>query len=110
MRLILSLVLPIIGLASLHAGNVIFIHPNGAGVAAWQAARMISKGPDGELAWDCLPQIAIYRGHLKDNLTSSSNGGATVHAYGVKVPAAAFGTGDSSDAPPVSAGGEPHKR
>jgi len=103
----LLLVLSIAGLASLHAGNVIFIHPDGAGVAPWQAARMISKGPDGELAWDRLPAIAIYRGHLKDNLTSTSNGGATVHAYGVKVPAAAFGTGDSADAPPVSAGGEP---
>lgn len=106
-RMRLILVLSIISLASLHAGNVIFIHPDGAGVAPWQAARMISKGPDGELAWDRLPAIAIYRGHLKDNLTSSSNGGATVHAYGVKVPAAAFGTGDSADAPPVSAGGEP---
>jgi len=107
MRHILTLVLSILGLASLHAGSVIFIHPDGAGVAAWQAARMISKGPDGELAWDRLPQVAIYRGHLKDNLTSTSNGGATVHAYGVKVPSAAFGTGDSPDAPPVSAGGEP---
>jgi len=101
------LVLSFLSLASLHAGSVIFIHPDGAGVAAWQAARMLSRGPDGELAWDRLPQVAIYRGHLKDNLTSTSNGGATVHAYGVKVPAAAFGTGDSTDAPPVSAGGQP---
>jgi alkaline phosphatase len=107
MRFFLWIFCSFLAASSLFAGSVIFIHPDGASVAGWQAARMISKGPDGELAWDRLPEIAIYRGHLKDNLTSTSNGGATVHAYGVKVAAASFGTGDSADSPPVSAGGEP---
>lgn len=107
MRIVLGLLCFISASSSLFSGSVIFIHPDGASVAGWQAARMISKGPDGELAWDRLPEIAIYRGHMKDNLTATSNGGATVHAYGVKVVASSFGTGDLDNSPPVSAGGEP---
>ena len=93
-------------LAAAHAANVVFIHPDGAGVAHWQAARSLKAGPDGALNWDRLPEIALYRGHMKDNLTGTSNGGATVHAYGVKVPASAFGSDGVSANPPVSAGGK----
>ena len=93
-------------LTAAHASNVIFIHPDGAGVAHWQAARFLKAGPDGRLHWDRLPDIAIYRGHMKDNLTGTSNGGATVHAYGVKVPASAFGSDGVSANPPISAGGK----
>ncbi len=89
------------------ATNVIFIHPDGAGVAHWQAARFIKAGPDGQLNWDRLTEIAIYRGHMKNNLTATSNGGATVHAYGTKVPTNAFGSDGISANPPVSAGGKP---
>lgn len=67
------------------AGNVIFIHPDGTGVNHWNAARMYWKGPDGLLAWDGLPEMAVYRGHLADRLTATSNGGATAHAFGFKV-------------------------
>lgn len=90
---------------SAHAGNVIFIHPDGAGVSHWQAARFYLAGPDGELNWDKLPAVAIYRGHLSDSLTASSNGGATTHAYGKKFPLGAFGTDGSSSERPVSASG-----
>ncbi|GAB4164708.1 MAG: alkaline phosphatase [Terrimicrobiaceae bacterium] len=93
-------------LATAHAGNVIFIHPDGAGVASWQAARFFLVGPDGDLNWDRLPYVAVYRGHNADNLTSTSNGGATIHAYGVKAPRAGFGSDGQSAAPLVSAGGE----
>lgn len=93
-------------LSASYATNVIFIHPDGAGVAHWQAARFVKTGPDGELHWDRLPEIAIYRGHMTDNLTATSNGGATIHAYGVKVPAKAFGSDGVSANPPVSAGGK----
>lgn len=72
-------------------GSVIFIHPDGASSATWAAARALHVGPDGELEWDRLPNVAVYRGHLADSLTATSNGGATVHAYGVKVDHDAFG-------------------
>lgn len=66
-------------------GNVIFIHPDGTGLNHWNGARMYGKGPDGLLAWDRLPEMAVYRGHMADQLTATSNGGATVHAFGFKV-------------------------
>lgn len=100
------LLLLAVSFSTAHATNVIFIHPDGAGVAHWQAARFLKTGPDGELNWDRLPEIAIYRGHMKNNLTATSNGGATVHAYGVKVSANAFGSDGVSANPPVSAGGK----
>jgi alkaline phosphatase len=68
---------------------------------------MLQVGPDGDLHWDRLPHVGVYRGHLTDNLTGTSNAGATTHAYGVKVPAASFGSDGTSPAPPTSAGGEP---
>jgi len=72
-------------------GPVIFIHPDGTGSPAWAAARAFAVGPDGDLAWDRLPHLALYRGHLLDSLTGTSNGGGTVHAYGVKVASDAYG-------------------
>lgn len=73
------------------AGNVIFFHPDGTGVNHWLAARVHTVGPDGELNWDRLPGIGVYTGHMADRLTGTSHGGATVHAYGVKVQADSFG-------------------
>jgi alkaline phosphatase len=87
------------------ANSVIFLHPDGAGVAAWNAVRMLEAGPDGELNWDRLPAIAIYRGHMMDNLTATSNGGATAHAYGIKPPAASFGADPETGRPLTSASG-----
>jgi len=72
-------------------GSVIFFHPDGTSAATWAAARALYVGPDDDLHWDKLPAMAVYRGHMKDRLTATSNGGATVHAYGVKVKAGAFG-------------------
>lgn len=72
-------------------GNVIFFHPDGTGANHWQAARIAFAGPDGELHWDRLPGIGIYTGHMADRVTGTSHGGATVHAYGVKVQADSFG-------------------
>ena len=70
---------------SYETGNVIFFHPDGSGLNHWNAARMYWYGPDGALNWDQLPEIAIYRGHMTDRLVGTSNGGATVHAFGYKV-------------------------
>ena len=88
------------------ASNVIFIHPDGAGVANWQAARFYWADPDAELNWDRIPHIAVYRGHMADSLSATSNGGATSHAYGIKVPSSAFGTDGKSTSRPTAANGE----
>ena len=72
-------------------GSAIFFHPDGMGVNTWGAVRMMTVGPDGRLNWDELPYMAVYTGHMKDRLTSTSHGGATTHAYGVKVLADSYG-------------------
>ena len=87
-------------------GSAIFFHADGTGVAHWQMARFLLAGPDGEIHWDKLPNVAVYRGHAEDTLTPSSNAGATMHAYGVKAPYEAYGT-DAEGARPVSPAGEP---
>ena len=71
--------------------SVIFVHPDGAGASAWSAARMLYASPDGQLNWDRLPQVAVYREHVADSVTSTSNAGGTVHAFGVKVAASSYG-------------------
>ena len=71
--------------------GVIFFHPDGMGVNYWTALRLVEVGPDGWLNWDELPHMAVYTGHMSDALTATSNGAATVHAYGVKVQASSYG-------------------
>ncbi len=66
-------------------GNSVFIHPDGTALNHWHAGRIYWEGPDGSLEYDKLPEIAVYRGHMSDRLTGTSNGGATTHAFGVKV-------------------------
>jgi alkaline phosphatase len=72
-------------------GNVIFFHPDGTGLNHWNAGRMYWEGPDGTLNWDTLDELAVYRGHLLNQLASTSNGGATAHAFGYKVLDTSFG-------------------
>jgi alkaline phosphatase len=60
-------------------------------VAHWDAVRLVNVGPDGHLAWDRLPHVAIYRAHPRGSLRMSSNAGATIHAYGVKASRKSFG-------------------
>ncbi|WP_290664728.1 MULTISPECIES: hypothetical protein [Ignavibacterium] len=64
--------------------NVIFIHPDGTGLADWNALRILKVGPDNDLNWDKMNSIGLYQGHLRNGVTASSNAGATIHAYGVK--------------------------
>ncbi len=74
-------------------GNVVFLHPDGSGPNHWQAARSYWYGPDAVSPWDRLSELAVYRGHMADQLVGTSNGGATVHAFGFKVNGAgSFGT------------------
>jgi glycerophosphoryl diester phosphodiesterase len=65
-------------------GNVIFIHPDGTSPSHYAAARFASEGTDGRLNWDNMTDAGVYLGHLDDSVVSTSNGGAVVHAYGVK--------------------------
>ncbi len=84
-------------------GNVIFFHPDGSGLNHWAAARLYFKGPDGLLNWDRLRYMAVYRGHMNNILTGTSNGGATTHAFGYKVDGlGSFGKdGDGNLNPPT---------
>jgi len=86
-------------------GSAIFVHPDGAGVSAWGAARVFSVGPDGTLAWDRLEHLGIYKGHMKNSVGATSHGGATSHAFGVKVAWDSYGM-DGTD-PVVSLSGKP---
>jgi len=72
-------------------GNVIFIHPDGTGLSDWNALRILKVGPDNNLNWDKMSSMALYQGHIRNKLTSSSNAGATIHAYGVKADFDDFG-------------------
>lgn len=87
-------------------GSVIFIHPDGTGPNHWGAARMLHYGPDGSLNWDKLSGLMIYRGHMRDQLTGTSNAGAVTHAMGVKVQASSFGL-DPNGQPVVARSGKP---
>lgn len=96
MRKLLSLIIALLSIqlfaqTELPTGNVIFIHPDGTGLASWNATRILYKGPDGMLNWDRMTNVGFYRSHMTDVLTSSSHSGATVHAYGVKVKQDSYG-------------------
>jgi alkaline phosphatase len=72
-------------------GNVIFMHPDGVGLAGWNAMRILYYGPDSTCNWDMMPHIGLYRSHLRNSLGASSNAGAVIHAYGVKADYNSFG-------------------
>lgn len=79
-------------------GNMIFIHPDGADAAMWEVARAYWYGPDAVSQWDQLDVAVPYRGHASDILTTSSNGGATTHAFGFKTDAPdSFGTDSGAE-------------
>jgi alkaline phosphatase len=87
------------------SGNVIFFHPDGAGLNSWGAARILHAGPDGLLNWDRMSHMAKYRGHMKDSLVGTSHGGAVVHATGVKVHQDSFGMLEDGTTPVLSRNG-----
>jgi alkaline phosphatase len=82
------------GSAVKPAGSVVFLHPDGAGLSAWEAYRYLAVGPDGRTNYDRLPEMATYHGHMSNALTATSNGGATAHALGVRVGSDSFGNDD----------------
>lgn len=89
----------------IKTGNVIFIHPDGTGANTWNALRAIKVGPDSMLNWDYMDHMGVYRGHQRDVLGTSSNAGATAHAYGVKVKYHDYGI--HPDHPITSLSGKP---
>lgn len=78
-------------MATPAALSAIFLHPDGMGANTWSATRLMQVGPDGRLAWDALPRLAIYVGPSLDSVNQSSNGGATTHAYGVRATLDSYG-------------------
>jgi alkaline phosphatase len=76
--------------------SAIFLHPDGMGANTWMATRLMHVGPDGRLAWDQLPQVAIYVGPTSDSVNQSSNAGATTHAYGVRAKLDSYGAIDGA--------------
>lgn len=86
------------------ARSAIFLHPDGMGANTWNALRLSEVGPDGRLAWDALPQVAIYVGPMLDSVNASSNGGATTHAYGVRAALDSYGSLDGGGVPMAASG------
>jgi alkaline phosphatase len=79
-------------------GNgAIFFHPDGTSAGHWDAMRILNYGPDGLSNWDQLDALAPYRGHLKDEITGTSNAGAVIHATGTLAHAASFGLDEENN-------------
>ncbi|MBD3402831.1 alkaline phosphatase [candidate division GN15 bacterium] len=75
----------------IDTGSVVFIHPDGTGGSMWQAHRVYRYGPDSVCHWDRMERMGLYRSHVLNSTNSSSHGGATIHAYGIKVPFDTYG-------------------
>lgn len=89
--IVLILSIKFTALPQSQTGNVIFIHPDGTSLSDWNALRILTAGPDSTVNWDRMSGIGLYQGHIRDRVSSSSNAGATVHAYGVKADYHDFG-------------------
>jgi alkaline phosphatase len=86
-------------------GNgAIFFHPDGTSAGHWDAMRLLHYGPDGSSNWDRMPRMAAYRGHLTDQLSSTSNAGASIHATGTPTWSGSFGQ-DENGAKLIAADG-----
>ncbi len=71
--------------------SVIFIHPDGTTPSHFAAGRFASVGPDGRLNWDEMTNAGVYLGHMDDSIVATSNGGAVVHAFGIKSFTGSYG-------------------
>lgn len=91
---------------SSKTGSVIFFHPDGMSLTHWDVVRLSKVGPDGFLEWDKMTDMAVYRSHTKKYLGATSQAGATIHAYGVKVGIHSFGRDNGE--PFLSASGKPY--
>ncbi|AFZ45597.1 Alkaline phosphatase [Halothece sp. PCC 7418] len=78
-------------------GNVIFIHPDGTSPSHYAAARFATVGTDGRLNWDNMTDAGVYLGHMDDRVVGTSNGGAVVHAYGIKSFSGSYGLDENGN-------------
>ncbi|MGC9524960.1 MAG: alkaline phosphatase [Limnospira sp.] len=79
------------------SNSVIFIHPDGTSPSHFAAGRFVQEGPDGRLNWDEMTKAGVYLGHMKDQIVGTSNGGAVVHAMGVKPFAGSYGLDENGE-------------
>ncbi len=87
-------------------GSVIFIHPDGMSLTHWDAVRLIHAGYEGRLNFDRFSNTAVYRGTIRNQVTATSNAGATIHAFGVKTGKDSFGMDDGKTV--LSKSGKPY--
>lgn len=92
--LLAALLLNTVALPAVAQRNAIFIHPDGMGANTWMGVRLLQVGPDGRLAVDRMDSAAAYVGPMLNNVTASSNGGATSHAWGIRADTESYGTLD----------------
>ncbi|MBD3299673.1 MAG: alkaline phosphatase, partial [candidate division Zixibacteria bacterium] len=109
LTVLLTLILGLFAHSDVHSqstptGNVIFMHPDGSGGNMWLAHRIYRYGPDSISYWDRMDRMGLYRSHVLNSTNSSSHGGATIHAYGVKVPFDTYG--NASEKPVTSRSGK----
>lgn len=104
LALAVSLPFCAVSAAQPNAGSAIFLHPDGMGANTWAATRLMQVGPDGRLAWDRLPRLAIYVGPMTDSVNASSNGGATTHAYGIRAWLDSYGWVEKGQVPVAASG------
>ena len=83
--------------ATASTGNVIFFHPDGTSPSHFAAARFATVGTDGRLNWDNMSEASVYLGHMDDRIVGTSNGGAVVHAMGVKPFAGSYGLDENGN-------------
>jgi alkaline phosphatase len=107
-RLLAALLIGSVGIAHSESAphSAIFLHPDGMGANTWMALRLKDVGPDGRLAWDRLPHVALYVGPMLDAVNASSNGGATTHAYGIRARLDSYGSVSADGARPIAASGK----
>ena len=80
-----------------ETGNVIFLHPDGTSPSHYAAARFATVGTDGRLNWDNMSNAGVYLGHMDDTIVGTSNGGAVVHAYGIKSFSGSYGLDENGN-------------
>jgi glycerophosphoryl diester phosphodiesterase len=83
--------------ATESTGNVIFFHPDGTSPSHFAAARFATVGTDGRLNWDNMSEASVYLGHMDDRVVGTSNGGAVVHAYGIKAFSGSYGLDENGN-------------
>jgi alkaline phosphatase len=81
---VVFIVLPAAQARGFRAKNIIFMVPDGMGLANVTAVRTFKCGPDGSLFFETLPQIGYQKTHAKDSTVTDSAAAASAWASGEK--------------------------